>query len=152
MIRLIFNADEVTEDIKIEVQNYIELLMKNDLNIKSAFMQLYTGVSVPKDCEYIHICGEKLIFEKINNLTLQTSPGSFIQVNTKGAELLYGNIKKWLKLHVTEKTVLYDIYCGIGSLGINVTSGNPIIGIECVPDAVYDAIHNAKLNSFFFSI
>eukprot|EP01080_Neovahlkampfia_damariscottae_P002743 gene2743-4151_t len=151
MIKLILNTDGLNDQIKEEIQKYIEKLMNNGLNIKSAFMQLYTGNSVPKDCEYIHICGDKLIFEKLNNITLQTSPGSFFQVNTKAAELLYSNIKNWLKLHVTEKTVLYDIYCGIGSLGINVTSGNPILGIECITDAVYDAIHNAKLNNLHAS-
>jgi tRNA/tmRNA/rRNA uracil-C5-methylase (TrmA/RlmC/RlmD family) len=150
MIKMIYNAESLTPELQSEIENYINFLMANGLKIKSAFMQFYTGISVPVGGEYIHICGDKFILEKVNNISLQTSPGSFFQTNTKAAELLYSNIKKWIQLHAVESTVLYDIYCGIGSLGLNVTSNNPIVGIECITDAVYDAIHNAKMNGLTF--
>ena len=48
---------------------------------------------------------------------------------------------------LTGKETVVDAYCGIGTIGL-VAAGNAgrVIGVELNPDAVRDAVHNAKLN------
>jgi 23S rRNA (uracil1939-C5)-methyltransferase len=43
--------------------------------------------------------------------------------------------------------VVYDLYCGTGSIGIFLSEqAKQIVGVEVVPEAVADAIKNATLN------
>ena len=43
--------------------------------------------------------------------------------------------------------VIFDLYCGTGTVGLSMaTKAKRLYGIEIVPDAVSDAIRNAKLN------
>ena len=44
-------------------------------------------------------------------------------------------------------TYLWDIYCGIGTIGISLAGlGQTVVGIEAVPEAVESARENALLN------
>ena len=74
------------------------------------------------------------------------SPKSFYQINPVQTEKLYGKAMELAELD--ENTKVLDAYCGIGTIGLVAakTAGN-VIGVELNPDAVKDAIANAKRNN-----
>ena len=73
------------------------------------------------------------------------SPRSFYQVNPVQTQVLYEKAVELARLDGTQ-TVL-DAYCGTGTIGI-VASGQAgqVIGVEQNPDAVKDAVGNARRN------
>ena len=73
------------------------------------------------------------------------SSRSFYQVNPVQTEKLYNKAMELAGLTGWE-TVL-DAYCGIGTIGITVSSrAGRVIGVELNRDAVRDAVQNAKRN------
>ena len=82
------------------------------------------------------------------------SPKSFFQTNTKQAEKLYAITRDFAAL--TGNEIVYDLYCGTGSIGIFVSKqAKKIIGVEVIEEAIVDAKENAALNNIshaeFFS-
>ena len=74
------------------------------------------------------------------------SPKSFFQTNTKQAEKLYTVTRDFAGL--TGKEILYDLYCGTGSIGIFLSkNAKKIIGVEVIEEAIADAKENAALNN-----
>lgn len=105
----------------------------------------------PKVNDSIHdldvVCwqGKGYIEERLEDFRFKISPKSFFQTNTRQAEVLYRVTREFAGL--TGNEVLYDLYCGTGSIGIFCSAGaGKVIGIEVVEDAVKDAHENAKLN------
>ncbi len=97
------------------------------------------------DQEIITVKGPGFITEKLEDFTFKISPKSFFQTNTQQAERMYGEVRKAAGLTGTE--VLYDLYCGTGSIGIFCSEqAGKIIGIEAVEDAIEDAKENAARN------
>ncbi|MBK7434861.1 MAG: 23S rRNA (uracil(1939)-C(5))-methyltransferase RlmD [Chitinophagaceae bacterium] len=89
--------------------------------------------------------GKGYAMEKLGGLDFKISPKSFFQTNTKQAEKLYRVALDFAGL--TGKEVLYDLYCGTGSIGIFMSKqAKKVIGVEVVEDAVVDARENAALN------
>lgn len=89
--------------------------------------------------------GPGFIMEKLENFQFKISPKSFFQTNSKQAEQLYRVTRDFAELDGTQ--VVYDLYCGTGSIGIFVSKGaRKVVGVEVVADAVADAIENAALN------
>ncbi len=88
--------------------------------------------------------------EKITDILLGKkfviSPQSFYQVNHAQCEKLYSAAAEFAGLSGSE-TVL-DMYCGAGTVGISLSDKcKSLYGIEIVPQAVENAIENAKLNN-----
>lgn len=97
------------------------------------------------DQEVICYRGADHITEKLEHFTFKISPKSFFQTNTRQAEALYRITREFAGLTGTE--VLYDLYCGTGSIGIFCSANaKKIIGIELVEDAIKDAKENAAIN------
>lgn len=72
-------------------------------------------------------------------------PKSFFQTNTRQGEKLYRVTREFAELDGSQ--VLYDLYCGTGSIGIFCSGGAPkLIGVEAIEAAVEDARQNASLN------
>lgn len=89
--------------------------------------------------------GEDHIVEHLEDFKFKISPKSFFQTNTRQAERLYQTVRDFAGL--TGKEVIYDLYCGTGSIGIFLSKGAAkIVGIEAVPDAIEDAKINAAWN------
>ena len=87
--------------------------------------------------------GKGFVTEKLENFEFIISPKSFFQTNTKQAEKLYSIARDFAQL--TGKEVLYDLYCGTGSIGIFMSPlAKKIIGVELVEDAIEDAKKNAS--------
>ncbi len=90
--------------------------------------------------------GKGFIMEKLGSLNFMISPKSFFQTNTQQAEKLYDVTKSFAGL--TGQEIVYDLYCGTGSIGLFVSEGaKKIIGVEVIEDAIEDAKKNAALNN-----
>ena len=73
---------------------------------------------------------------------MRVKAGSFFQVNTEQAEKL----AELASEGCSEASVIYDLYCGCGTLGIGIKKqGQKIFGIETVPEAVESAKINRSL-------
>uniref|UniRef100_K3WPJ1 RRM domain-containing protein n=1 Tax=Globisporangium ultimum (strain ATCC 200006 / CBS 805.95 / DAOM BR144) TaxID=431595 RepID=K3WPJ1_GLOUD len=114
--------------------------------VTSVFMQEYDGVSAPsEDAPVTNIYGQMTIEEHLLGMRFSVSPGAFFQVNTRGAETLYSLVKD--HADADENTLLYDVCCGTGTIGICASKGvGKVVGIEICKAATDDAAVNAKLN------
>ncbi len=110
----------------------------------------------PKWNDSIHDLEPKVYFgkgyaiEKLSTgkreLQFKISPQSFFQTNTKQAEKLYSIASDFAGL--TGNEIVYDLYCGTGSIGIFVSDlAKKIIGVEVIERAIADAKENAALNN-----
>lgn len=90
--------------------------------------------------------GKGYVMEKLGKWKFMISPKSFFQTNTQQAENLYSVAKDFAGL--TGEEIVYDLYCGTGSIGIFVSDkAKKIIGVEVIEDAIEDAKKNAALNN-----
>jgi 23S rRNA (uracil1939-C5)-methyltransferase len=96
--------------------------------------------------------GKGFVLEKLSTgsngeeFVFKISAKSFFQTNTKQAEKLYSVTKDFAGL--TGNEVVYDLYCGTGSIGIFVSGqAKKIIGVEVIEEAIADAKENAALNN-----
>ncbi|MBR4858781.1 MAG: 23S rRNA (uracil(1939)-C(5))-methyltransferase RlmD [Clostridia bacterium] len=89
--------------------------------------------------------GNGYIEDTLCGCVFRISPKSFYQINPVQTEKLYSKAMELAKLD--KDTKVLDAYCGIGTIGLVAakTAGN-VIGVELNPDAVKDAISNAKRN------
>ncbi len=90
--------------------------------------------------------GKGFAIEKLEDFNFKIGPKSFFQTNTKQAEKLYQVTRDFAELNGSQ--VVYDLYCGTGSIGIFCSKqAKKIIGVESIEEAVNDARENALLNS-----
>ena len=91
------------------------------------------------------IYGKGYIEDVLCGLTFRISSRSFYQINPVQTEKLYGKAMELAGLTGKERVI--DAYCGIGTIGmVAAKSAKEVIGVELNPDAVRDAIKNAKRN------
>jgi 23S rRNA (uracil1939-C5)-methyltransferase len=91
------------------------------------------------------ITGSGYITEKLEDFSFIIGPKSFFQTNTKQAEKLYSVTREFAELDGSQ--VLYDLYCGAGSIGIFCSRQvKKLIGVELIKEAVEDARENARIN------
>ena len=95
--------------------------------------------------------GKGYVIEKLStgsrgdDFEFKIGPKSFFQTNTRQAEKLYQVTNDFAEL--TGKEIVYDLYCGTGSIGIFVSKmAKKVIGVELIPAAIEDAKENAQLN------
>ncbi|QES89612.1 23S rRNA (uracil(1939)-C(5))-methyltransferase RlmD [Rhizosphaericola mali] len=90
--------------------------------------------------------GNGFIYEKLEHFKFKISPKSFFQTNTRQAEKLYQVVRDFAELDGSQ--VVYDLYCGTGSIGIFVSDkAKKIVGVEVIDDAIKDAKINAAENN-----
>lgn len=89
--------------------------------------------------------GPGVIREELGGLRFELSASSFFQTNTLAAEALLALVREEAAL--TGSEVVWDLYCGIGTLGLCLAgSAREVAGFEISPAAVADARRNAELN------
>jgi 23S rRNA (uracil1939-C5)-methyltransferase len=142
MVNLIFGYDDEIEREKI-CQHLLE-------KIPSITTLLYTINSKWNDTIYDLepkiVTGNVYIIEELGNYKFKISPKSFFQTNTKQTEKLYNIVKDFANLD--NNNIVYDLYCGTGSIGIFLSRyAKKIIGVDVIEDAIKDAKENAALNS-----
>ena len=115
-------------------------------NLKSIIMNKNkkdTNVVLGDEC--VTLWGNGYITDELCGLKFDISPLSFYQVNHDTAEMLYSKAKEYANLHGNE-TVL-DLYCGTGTIGLTMAKeAKEIIGVEIIPQAIENALENAKKN------
>ena len=90
--------------------------------------------------------GKGFVKEKLESFSFKIGPKSFFQTNTLQAEKLYSITRDFAGLSGNE--IVYDLYCGTGSIGIFVSKlAKKIIGVEVISEAIEDAKINAALNN-----
>jgi 23S rRNA (uracil1939-C5)-methyltransferase len=98
------------------------------------------------DLEPITYSGKGYVIEKLENFQFKIGPKSFFQTNTSQGEQLYKVARDFSEL--TGKEIVYDLYCGTGSIGIFVSKlAKKIIGVEMMEAAIEDARENAAMNN-----
>jgi 23S rRNA (uracil1939-C5)-methyltransferase len=89
--------------------------------------------------------GEEGIEEQLGGLRFRVRPSAFLQTNTAMAERLYALAAEFAGLTGTE--TVYDLYCGIGTIGLTLASrALTVWGVEVSEESVACALENAELN------
>jgi 23S rRNA (uracil1939-C5)-methyltransferase len=129
--------------------NFLPLLEK----IKNRFPQIislqYTINRKANDTVYdqeFHVFhGQDFIYEYLRGKKFRITPKSFFQTNTEQCIRLYDLVGEIAD--IKEGQVVYDLYCGVGSIGIYLAEkAKKVVGIEVVEEAIADARMNAKIN------
>ncbi|MCX5783096.1 MAG: 23S rRNA (uracil(1939)-C(5))-methyltransferase RlmD [Elusimicrobia bacterium] len=137
----------VLEEPRFNTAKLVKELTAKFHEIENIYLNIQTEqTSVVLGNRWVKLCGNSLMEEKISGVRLMFYPGSFLQVNAPSAEILYKTAGELLAMgeRVSE---LYDIYCGIGSIGL--IAGRKfasVIGIEENKGAVACAWKNAEQN------
>ena len=98
------------------------------------------------DLKPVYFYGKKYITETIGRYHFKISAKSFFQTNSFQVEKLYNIVKRFANPSGSE--IVYDLYCGTGSISIFLSSYvKKIIGIEVIKDAVLAARENTKINN-----
>ncbi|MGE6258051.1 23S rRNA (uracil(1939)-C(5))-methyltransferase RlmD [Heyndrickxia sporothermodurans] len=93
--------------------------------------------------ETIHLSGEKIVEERLEEFTYELSARAFFQLNPEQTVQLYNEVKKAADLTGKEKIV--DAYCGVGTIGLWLADGaKEIRGMDVIPEGIEDAKKNAK--------
>ena len=82
--------------------------------------------------------------ERIGDVLLQMGHNAFFQVNTPAAELLYAEAARFAALDELPDPVLWDVYGGVGSIGLSLGRNARVVAVEEMPGAVRYARSNAK--------
>jgi 23S rRNA (uracil1939-C5)-methyltransferase len=91
------------------------------------------------------IAGSEWLEEELLGMRFRLSPEAFFQTNTEMAQRLFETAIEYAHPGGFER--LYDLYCGIGTVGLLMAPrAGQVLGLEIVPEAVADAIANARTN------
>jgi 23S rRNA (uracil1939-C5)-methyltransferase len=89
--------------------------------------------------------GRPYLLETLAGLELEVGVGSFLQVNTRGAEKLYRIALESLGAGPEDR--LLDLYCGVGAISLLVgPTVRSTLGVESDRDSVRRADRNARRN------
>ena len=142
MVCLVINSTAIPFQEKL-----VDSLKALDINIVSVCININrekTNVILGKEFKFIW--GKDKITDYLLGLKFDISPASFYQVNKKQTEVLYSLVKD--NIESSKNNVLFDLYCGIGTIGLSLSSKvSKVVGIEVVEEAVKDATQNAKQNN-----
>ncbi|MFV0606518.1 MAG: 23S rRNA (uracil(1939)-C(5))-methyltransferase RlmD [Niabella sp.] len=141
MANIMFGEDDMEK-----VKSVLDYVLEKFSNITSL---LYTINTKRNDSlhglEPIAYYGKGYVVEKLEDYQFKIGPKSFFQTNTKQGTKLYEVARDFAEL--TGKEILYDLYCGTGSIGIFCSkNATKVIGVEVVEEAIADAKENAQLN------
>jgi 23S rRNA (uracil1939-C5)-methyltransferase len=91
------------------------------------------------------LAGSERFAEVLGELQLSISSEAFFQTNTEMAEQLYELAIDYAQPGGFER--VYDLYCGIGTIALSIAPRvAEVWGLELVPEAIADAIGNARAN------
>ena len=91
------------------------------------------------------LAGSDRFQEMLGGMRLEISAQAFFQTNTEMAERLYELAIEYAAPVGFER--VYDLYCGIGTIGLLLSPRvAEVWGLELVPEAIADAIANARAN------
>ena len=127
--------------------NFVKALLKEHPEITTVVLNVNNrGTSmVLGEKDYV-LYGKGYIEDTLCGKTFRISPQSFYQVNPEQTEVLYNKAMEYAGL--TGKEVVFDAYCGTGTIGLIASEhAKQVIGVELNKAAVADARLNAKRNA-----
>ncbi|KAG2186857.1 hypothetical protein INT44_003084 [Umbelopsis vinacea] len=133
------------------VEYWADFEKSENIPIKTLLIQTWSGsfngiVNDDKATTDI-MTGDGFVHEEILGCRFRISYNSFFQINTPATELLYKTCADWCNIDESKKSVLLDLCCGTGTIGITMAkSVNKVIGVDIVPEAIVDARANAERN------
>lgn len=139
---------ELGENEVVKIFNNIsQFLETTDFKLISGYYQNSDSMLETRNYHpYYHIFGDKCIYEQLDNHLFSISPGSFFQVNSFTAEIIYNKILEISTL--SKDKVVLDLCCGTGTIGIFLAEYcYKVYGIDCSESSIIDAKENAKLNN-----
>ncbi len=127
--------------------NFIKALREKHPEITTVVLNINNkNTSMVLGEREIVLYGRGYIEDELCGKRFNISPKSFYQVNSVQTEKLYSKAIEFAGLTGKERVI--DAYCGIGTIGITAADkAGEVIGVELNPDAVKDAVKNAKLNN-----
>lgn len=143
-IPLLKDMDLKNGDVILRCNYNDELLVwiktEDPLIINESIYPDYKVVGIIKNNERLY--GEDHFLDKIGNVFFEVSYDSFFQVNSYINEKLFELIKENV-----EGDIVLDLYSGVGTLSIMASKkASKVYAIENIPNAVINAIKNAKIN------
>ena len=129
------------------IEEWSEEFTRRFPQVKSLYLNTQPGqTSVILGKKWIKLYGASTISERICGLDFMIYPGSFLQVNTPAAELLYKTASDFLRCGY-KTTDFYDLYCGTGTITLTAARlFQRSTGIEENKGAVACAWKNAERN------
>ena len=127
-------------------RNFVEALRREHPEITTVVQNVNDRTdSLVLGSKYQVLWGKGYIVDRLCGCSFKISPGSFYQVNPIQAQKLY---EKAIELaDLSGKETVVDAYCGTGTIGmIAAKKAGKVFGVESNPDAVRDAVGNAKAN------
>lgn len=148
-VLILIQTANVTAEEKGRIRELIEEHVITDSNplVKSVYLQQNSNLcdAADADAPLELLFGNAFLEMPLCGLTFDLGPMSFFQANSTTCEALYAKAIEWAQ----PKTLLLDICCGVGTIGIVAAkkTGCAVIGIECVEEACKMARLNAEKNN-----
>ena len=141
MVTLVVNDFKISHE-----KELIDFLTKKYSEIKTIIKNLnYKNTNIILGNENKVIFGDGYITDILLGKKFKISNMSFYQVNPVQTEKLYSKAIEYANL--TGKETVFDLYCGIGTIGIcSSDKVGQLFGIETIPEAIEDAKENTKIN------
>ena len=156
LVRKAVNTGEILIDLVTTSQEQYDLQdfasMLKELETEGTIVGILHTVNdavadVIKDDGTELLYGRDYFTETLLGLQFKVTPFSFFQTNSRGAEVLYDTARKFLTEAGMKKGVVYDLYCGTGTISqLMAPVSEKVIGVEIVEEAVEAAAENAKRN------
>jgi len=142
MVVLITNGYELPHK-----EDFIDIMTKNIDGIRSIIQNVNTERTnrvLGNKCRTLW--GYDYITDYIGKFKFNISPLSFFQINPVQTEVLYNKVLEYAELNGDE--TVFDAYCGTGTISLFLAqNAKKVYGVEIVPEAIDNAIENAKINN-----
>lgn len=144
-----FHETNVSSHVSARIVSVVQCLDEQTLRLQGR-----DGAGVQREQT---LFGQPFFHDTILDHSFQVSFGSFFQPNTAQASRLYREIQQTMSLNQSadasaasnKKPVIWDLFCGVGSIGICMGQfASKVYGFEIVEAAVEKAKLNAQLNGY----
>jgi len=141
MVCIIINKNNLPKsELLVERLCKIKNMTSISLNINKENTNVILGENL------ISLYGPLYIYDYIGDVKFQISPLSFFQVNPIQTKKLYDKVIEFAEF--TGNETVWDLYCGIGTISLYMAKYvKNVYGVEVVPQAIDDAVENAKNNN-----
>ena len=152
-VMIVFHLQNVTEykhewelefsNLKFKLDKFIS---ENNYYLNSIYLQnSNTKKETRNNDPYYLIYGYKNYCEVLDNYSFKISPGSFFQVNSDTAEIIYNKIKDISEIN--KESIVLDMCCGTGTIGCFLANScNLVYSIDTNNNNIQDAKTNRYLN------
>lgn len=128
-------ADDLVSRLKEQVEGFTGL----------CHARVLEAADIPTRRESHVVYGSDRLLDQVDHLEVELSLDAFFQTNRFMTPVLYRTVAHVADL--SKDDVVWDLYCGVGSIGLYLAPAcAAILGVEVLPAAVKDAERNAVRN------